>query len=414
MAGYMKGKRGLIMGLANDRSLAWGIAQKLKAEGAELAFSYQGEALEKRVRPLAEQLGSDFLIDCDVSDMTALDATFETLAARWPTIDFVVHAIGFSDKNELRGGYVDTSLDNFLMTMNISVYSFVAVAHRARAMMPEGGALLTLSYYGAEKVMPHYNVMGVAKAALETSVKYLANDLGPSDAEFTTDQLITARAQFFAPDSRLFRFRGRRGQGFAFSLLEVDDLLPGPRQFVGEDHQKITLSCRGQTGLDPFNFAGAKRDLVVLHTGLHQFGPQYLRHFHFFSPTTVVVGFQEVMVEVPRKFPGGSHNILVPPVAGHRGHHQTAALHIQPVGQIGHRRDGGRVVAVVQNDLERMFVEHVRPPGRLEEGCIKRAQPVADIVEINPEGIGHSGGEHRVLHVVECLALLRCRVQVRP
>jgi enoyl-[acyl-carrier protein] reductase I len=179
MAGYMKGKRGLIMGLANDRSLAWGIAQKLHAEGAEIAFSYQGEAMEKRVRPLAEQLGSDFLIDCDVANMAELDKTFETLAARWPTIDFVVHAIGFSDKNELRGGYVDTSLDNFLMTMNISVYSFVAVAARARKMMSAGGALLTLSYYGAEKVIPHYNVMGVAKAALEASVKYLANDLGP-------------------------------------------------------------------------------------------------------------------------------------------------------------------------------------------------------------------------------------------
>jgi enoyl-[acyl-carrier protein] reductase I len=179
MAGYMNGKRGLIMGLANDRSLAWGIAQKLKAEGAELAFSYQGEAMEKRVRPLAEQLGSDFLIDCDVSTEEELDKTFETLATRWPTIDFVVHAIGFSDKNELRGGYVDTSLANFLMTMNISVYSFVAVAARARKLMPAGGALLTLSYYGAEKVIPHYNVMGVAKAALEASVKYLANDLGP-------------------------------------------------------------------------------------------------------------------------------------------------------------------------------------------------------------------------------------------
>jgi len=174
----MKGKRGLIMGLANDRSLAWGIAQKLSDAGAELAFSYQGEALERRVRPLAEQLNSDFLIDCDVSDMAALDRTFEVLAERWPTIDFVVHAIGYSDKNELRGKYVDTSLDNFIMTMNISAYSFVAVAKRARAMMPNGGSLLTLSYYGAEKVIPHYNVMGVAKAALETSVKYLAVDLG--------------------------------------------------------------------------------------------------------------------------------------------------------------------------------------------------------------------------------------------
>ena len=177
----MQGKRGLIMGLANDKSLAWGIAQKLHEAGAELAFSYQGEALEKRVRPLAASLGSDFLIDCDVSSMEALDAAFEQMADRWPTIDFVVHAIGFSDKNELRGKYVDTSLDNFLITMNISAYSLVAVTKRAAAMMPEGGSILTLSYYGAEKVVPHYNVMGVAKAALETSVKYLANDLGPAN-----------------------------------------------------------------------------------------------------------------------------------------------------------------------------------------------------------------------------------------
>ncbi len=178
MAGYMAGTRGLIMGLANDRSLAWGIAKKLREEGAELAFSYQGEALEKRVRPLAEEVGSDFLIDCDVADPADLDTAFATLAARWPTIDFVVHAIGFSDKNELRGRYCDTTLDNFLMTMNISVYSFTAVAQRAAAMMPNGGTMLTLSYYGAEKVIPHYNVMGVAKSALETSVKYLAVDLG--------------------------------------------------------------------------------------------------------------------------------------------------------------------------------------------------------------------------------------------
>ncbi len=186
MTDLMAGKRGLVMGLANDRSLAWGIARKLSEAGAQLAFSYQGETMEKRVRPLAEQLGVARLFECDVSDMAALDATFADLAKEWPTIDFVVHAIGFSDKNELRGGYVDTSLDNFLLTMNISVYSFVAVCKRAAAMMPPydpatgkgGGALLTLSYYGAEKVIPHYNVMGVAKAALETSVQYLAVDLG--------------------------------------------------------------------------------------------------------------------------------------------------------------------------------------------------------------------------------------------
>jgi enoyl-[acyl-carrier protein] reductase I len=187
MAGYMKGKRGLIMGLANDKSLAWGIAQKLHAEGAELAISYQGEVMEKRVRPLAAQLGCDFLIDCDVSTETELDKAFATLAAQWPTIDFIVHAIGYTNKEALRGNYSDVGLDDFLMTMNISVYSFTAVAKRAAAMMPAydpgtgkgGGAMLTLSYYGAEKVIPHYNVMGVAKAALETSVKYLANDFGP-------------------------------------------------------------------------------------------------------------------------------------------------------------------------------------------------------------------------------------------
>ena len=179
MAGLMSGKRGLIMGVANDRSLAWGIAKAIAAQGGEIAFSYQGEALEKRVRPLAESLGVARLYECDVTEMTSIDAMFEALKAEWGTIDFLVHAIGFSDKNELRGRYVDTSLDNFLLTMNVSVYSFTAIAQRALPMMPEGGSLLTLSYYGAEKVIPHYNVMGVAKAALEASVKYLAMDLGP-------------------------------------------------------------------------------------------------------------------------------------------------------------------------------------------------------------------------------------------
>ncbi len=180
MNGLMHGKRGLIMGLANDKSLAWGIAKKLAEHGAELAFSYQGEALAKRVIPLAAELGSDFTFECDVSSMDSLDAAFAALKSRWDSLDFVVHAIGYSDKNELRGQYVDTSLENFLMTMNISAYSLVAITQRAAAMMPEsGGSIVTLSYYGAEKVVPHYNVMGVAKAALETSVKYLANDLGP-------------------------------------------------------------------------------------------------------------------------------------------------------------------------------------------------------------------------------------------
>ncbi|MFA9199713.1 MAG: enoyl-ACP reductase FabI [Cypionkella sp.] len=179
MSALMEGKRGLVMGLANDKSLAWGIARRLAEHGAELAFSYQGEALAKRVVPLAAELGSDFCFDCDVSDMAALDAAFDRLRERWDRLDFVAHAIGFSDKNELRGKYLDTSLENFLMTMNISAYSLVAVTRRAAAMMEAGGSVLTLSYYGAEKVVPHYNVMGVAKAALEASVKYLANDLGP-------------------------------------------------------------------------------------------------------------------------------------------------------------------------------------------------------------------------------------------
>ncbi len=181
MAGIMTGKRGLIMGVANDRSLAWGIAKAIAEQGGEIAFSFQGEALEKRVRPLAESLGVARLYECDVSDDASMDACFAALAAEWPTIDFLVHAIGFSDKNELRGRYVDTSATNFALTMNVSVFSFTAVAQRALPMMPDGGSLLTLSYYGAEKVIPHYNVMGVAKAALETSVKYLAMDLGPSN-----------------------------------------------------------------------------------------------------------------------------------------------------------------------------------------------------------------------------------------
>ena len=178
MTGLMKGKRGLIMGLANNKSLAWGISKQLAEHGAELAFTYLGDALKKRVGPLANELGSDILIDCDVSDMANLDRAFEELKTHWDSLDFVVHAIGFSDKNELRGGYVDTSLDNFLMTMNVSAYSLVAVTKRAREMMTDGGSIVTLTYYGAEKVIPHYNVMGVAKAALETSVQYLAADLG--------------------------------------------------------------------------------------------------------------------------------------------------------------------------------------------------------------------------------------------
>jgi enoyl-[acyl-carrier protein] reductase I len=176
--GLMKGKRGLIMGVANQHSIAWGIAQALHDAGAELAFSYQGDLFKKRVVPLTESMKPAALIDCDVTDAASLDVGFAELAKVWDSIDFVVHAIAFSDKEQLKGRYVDTTADNFRMTMDISCYSFTAVAQRAEKLMSKGGSLVTLSYYGAEQVMPHYNVMGVAKAALEASVKYLAEDLG--------------------------------------------------------------------------------------------------------------------------------------------------------------------------------------------------------------------------------------------
>lgn len=174
----MSGKKGLIMGVANNRSIAWGIAKAAHAQGAELAFTYQGDALGKRVKPLADSLGSDIVIPCDVTDMDSVDAVFAALEEKWGKLDFIVHAIAYSDKEELKGGYIDTSAENFALTMNISCYSFTAIAQRARKLMIDGGSLITLTYYGAERVMPHYNVMGVAKAALEASVRYLAEDLG--------------------------------------------------------------------------------------------------------------------------------------------------------------------------------------------------------------------------------------------
>ncbi|HEY8963027.1 MAG TPA: enoyl-ACP reductase FabI [Alphaproteobacteria bacterium] len=177
--GWMDGKKGLIMGVANDRSIAWGIAKACADEGAELAFTYQGEALEKRVRPLAESVNSKIVTACDVTDDASIDATFAEIEKSWGKIDFVVHAIAFSDKKELDGLYLDTTRENFKRTMDISIYSFTAIAQRAAKLMNEGGSLLTLTYYGAERVMPHYNVMGVAKAGLEASVRYLATDLGP-------------------------------------------------------------------------------------------------------------------------------------------------------------------------------------------------------------------------------------------
>ncbi|HWK65192.1 MAG TPA: enoyl-ACP reductase FabI [Rhizobiaceae bacterium] len=176
--GLMAGKRGLILGVANNRSIAWAIAKACAAQGAEIALTYQGEAFKKRVEPLAAEIGAHIAGHCDVTDMASLDAVFEDVARKWGKIDFLVHAIAFSDKEELDGRYIETTRDNFLRTMDISVYSFTTIAKRAEALMPDGGSLLTLTYYGAEKVMPHYNVMGVAKAALEASVRYLAVDLG--------------------------------------------------------------------------------------------------------------------------------------------------------------------------------------------------------------------------------------------
>ena len=181
MTGIMQGKRGLIMGVANNHSIAWGISKALAAEGAELAFTFQGEALGKRVKPLAAEVGSDFLLPCDVEDLASVDAVFDEIKARWGKLDFIVHAIGFSDKNELKGLYANTTRDNFTRTMVISCFSFTEIAKRAAELMTEGGSMLTLTYNGSTRVIPNYNVMGVAKAALEASVRYLAADYGPRD-----------------------------------------------------------------------------------------------------------------------------------------------------------------------------------------------------------------------------------------
>lgn len=180
MQSIMKGKRGLVMGVANDHSIAWGIAKKLAENGAEIAFTYQGEAFGRRVKPLADKLGSKLLLPCDVEDSASIDNVFETLKNEWGSIDFLVHAIGFSDRNELKGAYANTTRENFIRTMVISCYSFTEVSRKAAELMPNGGNILTLTYAGSVRVMPNYNVMGVAKAGLEASVRYLANDYGPS------------------------------------------------------------------------------------------------------------------------------------------------------------------------------------------------------------------------------------------
>lgn len=181
MSGLMKGKRGLVMGVANNHSIAWGIAKALAAQGADMAFTYQGDAFGRRVKPLADSVGAKLLIPCDVEDVASVDTVFETLKAEWGTIDFLVHAIAFSDKSELRGRYADTTRENFTRTMLISCFSFTEIAKRAAELMPDGGAMVTLTYGGSNRVMPNYNVMGVAKAALESSVRYLAMDFGSNN-----------------------------------------------------------------------------------------------------------------------------------------------------------------------------------------------------------------------------------------
>jgi enoyl-[acyl-carrier protein] reductase I len=221
----MQGKRGLVMGVANDRSIAWGIARQLAAQGAALAFTYQGEALGKRMRPLAESVGSDIVLECDVTQDDQLDAVFAALAARWGKLDFLVHSIAFSDKNELRGSFVEnTTRENFLRTMDISVYSWVATARRAAAIMERGGSMLTLSYLGSERVLPSYNVMGVAKAGLEAATRYIARDLGPAGIRVNA---ISAGAMKTLALAGIQGGRDLLGTGRAWSLLKEDTSMEG-------------------------------------------------------------------------------------------------------------------------------------------------------------------------------------------
>jgi enoyl-[acyl-carrier protein] reductase I len=221
----MAGKRGLVMGVANDKSIAWGIASQLAAQGAELAFTYQGEALAKRVMPLAESVGAKMLIECDVTDDVALDSAFEALAREWPTIDFLVHSIAFSDKNELKGSFVEnTTRENFSRTMDISAFSWVACAKRAAAMMPNGGSMVTLTYLGAERTLPSYNVMGVAKAALEACTRYIARDLGPQGIRVNA---ISAGPMRTLAMAGISGGRGLLSTGRAWSLMKEDTSMEG-------------------------------------------------------------------------------------------------------------------------------------------------------------------------------------------
>jgi enoyl-[acyl-carrier protein] reductase I len=221
----MAGKRGLVMGVANDKSIAWGIASQLAAQGAEIAFTYQGEALEKRVRPLVESIGAQTMLECDVTNDAQLDATFDALKTRWGGLDFLVHAIAFSDKNELKGSFVEnTTRENFLRTMDVSAFSFVACAKRAAALMKPGGSMVTLTYLGAERVLPSYNVMGVAKAALEASTRYIARDLGPAGIRVNA---ISAGPMRTLAMAGISGGRGLLSTGRQWSLMKEDTSMEG-------------------------------------------------------------------------------------------------------------------------------------------------------------------------------------------
>ena len=255
----MQGKRGLIMGVANDHSIAWGIARTLAAHGAELAFTYQGEAFGKRVKPLAESVGSKHLLPCDVEDVASVDAVFDTLKKDWGGLDFFVHAIGFSDRNELKGLYADTSRENFSRTMLISCFSFTETAKRAAALMNNGGSMITLTYGGATRVMPNYNVMGVAKAALEASVRYLASDYGPSNIRvnaISAGPVRTLAGAGVADAREMFNYQKRNaplrrtvsldeiGGSALYLLSDLGGGVTGEVHFVDSGYSTISMPCK--------------------------------------------------------------------------------------------------------------------------------------------------------------------------
>ena len=270
MEGLMKGRRGLVMGIANDHSIAWGIARTLAAHGAEVAITYQGEAFGRRVKPLAEQIGSTLLLPCDVEDIASVDAVFETLKREWGGLDFIVHAIGFSDKNELKGLYADTTRENFVRTMVISCFSFTEVAKRAAALMSEGGAMVTLTYAGSVKVMPNYNVMGVAKAALEASVRYLANDFGPRGIRvnaISAGPVRTLAGAGIADARHMFSFQQRNsplrrpitldevGGSALYLLSELSGGVTGEVHYVDSGYHVVSMPT-----LEELKTYGADRD----------------------------------------------------------------------------------------------------------------------------------------------------------